>query len=278
MSRRGVRLGAAGLVMAGVLGSIGVAGAQQRMAPATVAVVDTAFEPASVTVNTGEAVTWAWTSPTTGQVHNVDATGGPPEDPAWTAVNTPLKNSGSEAYTFTKPGSYTYHCTAHPEQMQGTVTVEGDPVETPTPTPTPTATATPTPSATPPPGGGGSTDTSGTTPAPPASSDTTPAPAGAARSDRAAPTITGVKLAAARHGAKLRFRLSEPATVTIRVRKAGSKRVVRTWRLAARSGRRTVMVSGRGIRKARYRIELQARDAAGNRSSLMRSTIRVRHG
>jgi plastocyanin len=256
--------------MAGVLGSMGVAGASQQAAPATVAVVDTAYQPADVTVNTGEAVTWNISSV---QVHNVDATGGPAEDSAWMQVNTTLKTSGSETYTFTQPGTYTYHCTAHQEQMQGTVEVVGDPKPTPTPTP---PQPTPTPPPPPPPGGGTPPGSSGNPSAPPGGGVNTPAPGGAARADRTAPAISGLRLAAARHGARVRFRLSEPATVTIRVRRRASNRLARTLRLAARSGTRTVQVKGRGVRRGRYRFELQARDAAGNRSAQARASVRVR--
>src|SRR4051794_34436101 len=57
---------------------------------------------------------------------------------------------GWEGYcTFNTPGTYTFFCSAHGQEMHGTVVVGGSATPTPTPTPTSTPTATPTPTPTP---------------------------------------------------------------------------------------------------------------------------------
>ena len=275
LSARRVRVAAGAAVAAGMLGTMGVAGAsQQAAAPATVAVVDNRYEPVDVAINTGETVTWNYNA---GAVHNVRGQTGPAEDPTWTAYNTPFKNTGTDQRMFTQPGTYTYFCVAHPDVMKGTIEVTGPPV-TPTPTPTttatptatPTATASPTvtPTATPGP--------SGNPPAPPGGDGrTTPAPAGTARADTLAPAVSSLGLKPLRHGARVSFRLSEPATVTLRFKKRASRKLVRTLRLAAREGKRTVTVRSKRFRHGRYTVELQARDATGNASAMRSSTLRI---
>jgi len=83
-----------------------------------VAVTNFAFTPQDTAVQTGGTVTWTWNSGTT--PHNVTYTGGP----------TPLPTSSSDqsgtttfSTTFTTVGKYTYRCTIHPTQMNGTVVV-----------------------------------------------------------------------------------------------------------------------------------------------------------
>ncbi|HMH83622.1 MAG TPA: plastocyanin/azurin family copper-binding protein [Gemmatimonadales bacterium] len=83
-----------------------------------VSVTNNAFTPRDTAVQTGGTVTWTWNSGTT--LHNVTYTGGP----------TPLPTSSSNqsgtttfSTTFTAVGKYTYHCTIHPTQMTGSVTV-----------------------------------------------------------------------------------------------------------------------------------------------------------
>ncbi len=60
----------------------------------------------------------------------------------------------------------------------------------------------------------------------------------------------------------LRFRVSERSAVTVRLDRAGKR--VRTKHVAA-AGRASVTL--RGLRAGRYRIELRARDLAGNASA-----------
>jgi plastocyanin len=269
--RRGVYAPAGVLVACGVLAAVGVAGAAQDE---TIGVIDTSdpqrFTPPDVDVETGDTVTWDFAGSTT--VHNVAAANDVPADPNWGKSDqgdtqffaSAFVMTGTAEYTFTQEGVYQFVCQAHP-QMVGTVTVTGPPVTpTPTPpaTPTMTPTATPTPAATP-------------TPTPTPDDHTSTPPPTANASDTTAPTLSGVKAKGIRRGARVRFKLSEPATVTIRVKKKSGK-VVRTSRLQVRPGTRTATVRSSRLKRGRYRVELQARDSSGNRSALLRSALRIR--
>ena len=99
---------------------------------------------------------------------------------------------------------------------------------------------------------GGSTGAGATTPAP---------------TDALAPVIS--RLRAARAGKAIRFRLSEPARVTLKLRPVGTGGVAKRIRLNGRSGANLVRLRGRlakTLRPGRYRVTASARDAAGNRS------------
>lgn len=105
-----------------------------------VTVQNLAYNPASITVQVGDTVTW------TNQdalPHTVTADDG--------SFDQPLAASGGTAtITFSKAGTFTYHCTIHPS-MHGTVVVEGQQATTPAGSATPPATTSPAPgsSATP---------------------------------------------------------------------------------------------------------------------------------
>ena len=116
-------------------------------------------------------------------------------------------------------------------------------------------------------------------PAPAATPAAKPAPrAPAARRDTLAPALTRVKLARG----KLRFVLSERATVTVVVqRKRGRKgwRRVGVRRIRGRRGLNVVRFKGLGTKKpaaGRYRLRLTAVDRAFNRSRTRRLSIAVR--
>jgi len=99
-----------------------------------VAVQNFAYNPASITVQVGDSVTWTNQDAVP---HTVTADDG--------SFDQPLNASGGVAtITFTKAGTFTYHCTIHPS-MHGTVVVEGQQATTPTAPATPPATASPTP-------------------------------------------------------------------------------------------------------------------------------------
>lgn len=90
-------------------------GSNQAQAVATnsVKIHDYAFSPATITVKVGTKVTWT----NTDQVdHTVTADSG-------TGPNSQLFGQGQTySYTFTKAGTYSYHCMPHP-YMNGTVIV-----------------------------------------------------------------------------------------------------------------------------------------------------------
>ena len=273
--RGGARIRAAmGLLAVGaVVGYVGVAGAAERRAAANAEIKTTTsntWAPSTVSVATGDTVTWNFDG--SAASHNLKGASGPAEDPAWTAVQTDFVSSGQYSYTFTQPGTYAFLCQAHPA-MTGSVTVTGLPV-TPTPTSSATATATATasPSATPT-STASPQPTTSATPVPTASSSiNTPAPLGASRLDTTAPVISKLKLKALKGGAKVSFSLSEPASVTLRV-KRGTK-TVGTIRLAERAGSRSVTL--RRMAKGRYSVEIEARDARGNKAAVQRKSVRVK--
>jgi len=82
-----------------------------------VGVTSFVFTPRDTIVQSGGMVTWTWNSGST--PHNVSYTSGPAPLP----TNSP-DQSGTTTFstTFTAVGTYTYHCTLHP-QMTGSVRV-----------------------------------------------------------------------------------------------------------------------------------------------------------
>ena len=86
--------------------------------------------------------------------------------------------------------------------------------------------------------------------------------------------MRSVRLKALRRAVRVRFRLSEPATVTVGIKRAG--RVLKAARVQARAGTRTVTLRGTRLRKGRYTVEIRARDAFGNRSRLAKKRLAVR--
>jgi plastocyanin len=257
-------LAAALAVVGGVVAGVSVAAASETAADQTVKALASAWDKPTLAVRTGETVTWDLNSGDN-QFHNVHATAG--EDPEWLKVIVLPAREGTVVFTFTRPGTYRYVCDVHPP-MIGEVTVTGAPV-TPTATPsaTPTTTATPVPSATPRP------PRPQPTAAPARDERLTPAPTRSSASDRTAPTVSKLRIKGIRRGAQVRFALSEPAAVTIRVKRG--KATKRTVRLAARAGTRTVNVRAAGLVKGRYAVEVEARDARGNKAAVQRKNVRV---
>jgi hypothetical protein len=89
----------------------------------------------------------------------------------------------------------------------------------------------------------------------------------AAGGDRLAPVISRLK--AARAGKAIRFRLSEPARVTLRLKPVGTGGLIKRIRLSGRAGANLVRLPRRlakTLRPGRYRVTASARDAAGNRA------------
>lgn len=269
--RTGIPRVATALVAVGcAIAGVSVAAAAEPRADQLVrATASNTWDKTALAIQTGDTVTWDLAGGS--QAHNVqkDPVAPPSPDPSWNAYNTEYAASGRVDFTFTQPGTYDFVCGAHSNTMFGTIEVTGSPVEptaTPSATPTPTAepTITPRPATT-------------ATPVPtvrPGDDRITPAPTGSARLDRTAPTISAFRLKAVRRGATVRFTLSEPAAVTIRV-KRGSK-TLRTARRSMRAGRRAVTVRGsRVVKGRRYSVEIEARDARGNRAPLARKTVRV---
>lgn len=91
-----------------------------------VAIIDDDFQPATLSIALGDAVTWTNTGV---RIHNVVAVDG-----LWTSPR--LSNDGAFSRTFDTPGAFSYRCTIHP-WMAGVVEVAATP-------PVPVAVAPPT--------------------------------------------------------------------------------------------------------------------------------------
>jgi len=104
---------------------------------ADVGIVDLSFQPATITVDAGDTVTWTVTK-AIGQQHSV--TSGKPGDADAGKVfdsGITLQNNGDTyQFKFDTPGRYDYYCQVHPTQMLGQVivTAAGAPAATEPPT------------------------------------------------------------------------------------------------------------------------------------------------
>jgi amicyanin len=135
------------LVGPGQAAPVGVNLAAQQAAQEStqsVEIMGYAFQPATLTINAGDTV--VWTNHDTAP-HNVVVTNGPEK-----FTSPTLQQGQTYRYTFTKPGTYSYYCSIHPD-MKASVTVSGSttPPTTTPPTTTPPSTTTP-PTTTPPTG------------------------------------------------------------------------------------------------------------------------------
>jgi plastocyanin len=200
------------------------------------------WAPRDVTIKAGETVTWSFAGTTV--FHNVASSGS-----NWSYRNgNPAIAPPPASHAFTTPGIYTFVCEIHATTMVGTVTVT-DAAGTPPPPPPP----------------------------PPLSeqpwANDQRAPRVLEVTDEARPKLTRVRAAGVRDGARVRFRLSERARVTVRVRRG--RRTVKTARRTFARGAHAMTVRDRGMR-GRYRLEVRATDLAGNRSRVRRARLTVR--
>jgi plastocyanin len=82
----------------------------------TISIKNFAFEPSALTVKTGTTVTWVNND---GASHTIVSDTGSPAS----FSSDPFTTGASYTFTFTQPGTYSYHCSIHPS-MKGTVTVQ----------------------------------------------------------------------------------------------------------------------------------------------------------
>ena len=221
---------------------LGTALALAGAAPATGAEVQVTgtdallWEPAQVNVQPGDTVVWKW-NPAPAVAHNVASSPGA----AWSYRSPDDATSGS--FTFAATGSYAFICELHGAIMSGVVNVGN-----PSPPPPPPLSEQPFPN-----------------------DATAPLAFETGGLDEAAPSIGGVRV---RRG-QLRFRVSEPSEVMIRF-KRGDK-IVATKRVQADGAYRMAVRASRSLRAGqRYRVELRARDGAGNASRLRSARLTVR--
>jgi exo-1,4-beta-D-glucosaminidase len=98
-----------------------------QVAPNTVSITGSAFQPASITIAAGDTVTWV----------NNDSIPHTVTDDGGAFDSGTIAPGGSYARTFTTGGTSAYHCEIHPG-MTGTVVVTGGATPSPTPTTPPT--------------------------------------------------------------------------------------------------------------------------------------------
>jgi plastocyanin len=91
---------------------------------ADVSIVGTSFQPATITVQAGDTVTWT-TTQSIGQQHSVTSgkPGAPDQGKVFDSGLGLQENGQSFPFTFTTPGTYDYFCQVHPTQMTGQVIV-----------------------------------------------------------------------------------------------------------------------------------------------------------
>ena len=85
-----------------------------------------------------------------------------------------------------------------------------------------------------------------------------------------------MRLTGLRRAVRVRFQLSEKATVTVRLKRAFTGTVLKSARVQAGAGTRTMTLRSNRLKKGRYTVDLRARDASGNRSSLAAKRLTVR--
>jgi plastocyanin len=199
-----------------------------------------AWSPKQVTIRQGQTVTWSFAGSTV--YHNVISQGS-----NWSYTNgTPAIAPPDASHPFGTPGTYKFACQIHASSMWGFVIVT-DANGNPPPPPPP----------------------------PPLSEQPFPNDAGAPSAfevrDTLRPRLTRLTVRRRGHGARVRFRLDEPAVVTLRVQRAGV--TVRRSRALLLDGRRSLTV--RRLPAAAYRVTLVARDLAGNRSRVRHKRLRI---
>jgi plastocyanin len=79
----------------------------------TVTIKNFAFSPEPVTAKVGDVIGWT----------NSDSIGHTATLDDGTCTTDIINNGQTQSLTFSAPGTYPYHCSVHPAQMKGTITV-----------------------------------------------------------------------------------------------------------------------------------------------------------
>ncbi len=228
------------------------------------------WTPKDLAAQQGDTIQWRLTEPGNASAASHDIwlipPGGTQQDAVQlgTTATTPTVTASVDQL-----GTYQFYCSIHgglaPGGMNGTIAVgaadPGPPVDPGTPWTTPGGGGT---------GGGGGG--AGTPSGPAPLLNPMSAPSVLEWGDNRRPVLRVARVWAVRRGVRARVRLSEPATLTIRVRR-GAK-AVESRRVRLRAGTRTVTV--RGLRPGRYGVWLQATDRAQLQSRASRARVRVR--
>jgi plastocyanin len=224
------------LSLAALLGFPAAAAADNQTVQAVDATLT--WAPANVAVKPGESVTWTFAG--TSQAHNIAS-----NSANWSYTTAIQTSHPPATYTFPSLGQYAFICNVH-SGMTGTVYVTADGRLPGSPPPPP-----------------------GEQPFP---NDQSP-PTTVEVADTKRPKLTRVHAARIARGVRVRFHLSEPGRVTVRVRHGDHVVRAKTVRLR-RAATRTLKL--RGLRAGSYRVEVSARDAALNRAKVKRARVSVR--
>lgn len=95
--------------------------ATKELRQAAITITKDGFTPASLTVKQGTKVTWTNTDTAP---HAIASDPHPTHTNLKGLESINLDQKGTYSYTFTKPGSYTYHDHVNPYKFRGTVVVE----------------------------------------------------------------------------------------------------------------------------------------------------------
>jgi plastocyanin len=201
------------------------------------------WTPQTTTIKVGQIVTWSFAG--TSALHNVESSGAN-WNPAF-RNGDPASGSPSASYTFTKPGTYRFICEVHATTMFGDVLVTDASGNPPPPPPPPPLSEQPFP------------NDAGT-------------PSAFEVDDALGPRLSRMWARGREHAARVGFRLDEPAVVTVRVQRA--RLTVKRSRAMLLKGKRRLTI--RRLRAGRYRLDVFARDLAGNRSRVRHARVTVR--
>jgi plastocyanin len=203
---------------------------------ADVSIANYSFMPSSITIAQGDTVKWTWAGPDTN--HSVTAGSGQADswdsDPSGTALTINHPKGDTFSHTFNTTGTFTYFCKVH-SYMTGKVMVV-------------------LPGSGPPP-------------------------------DTTAPKLSKVSATGGRKCKKgqknckgkqtvLRFNLSEPATVKVRVPKHKAANVTRSLK----AGSNTIKFSTGKLPPGKWTLKLSASDSSGNTSPVKPVTVKVKKG
>jgi plastocyanin len=116
MKRRLALLAVAAPLLLGFQGApqAGTARVASPAVPKTVKMVNFAFQPATISIAAGTRVVWKNTTSTTNHT-STSNTG------VWDSGIVPP--GGRFSRMFNRTGTFRYHCSVHPTQMRGTITV-----------------------------------------------------------------------------------------------------------------------------------------------------------
>lgn len=113
------------LAVVSLLGATAASAGAPKQPPVKVTVNDFYFAPTSVTIKSGRAVKWIWSSYNS-YPHDVHLKKGPAglKNKGRFSTTTTAVTDASFQRTFELPGTYKFICTVHPSEMKMTVTVK----------------------------------------------------------------------------------------------------------------------------------------------------------